>query len=331
MQHDGGATNTSVLADVFEAYLGGAVPRDRYRARRALPRGAALRARRPGRRGRERRQDRAPRVHPRPLLGGADLLRTGRGPAARPAFHLPSPNRRRGRGRRDRRVEESCAAECRRDGAGLPAQSPPRTRAAGFAAADTLTGGARDRASPVPQSPRSSNEGTLTTDATQDAQSFRLQDLCRIDAPRLQHRHHRGRRPERFGQIESRRRDPLGAGRAEHAQPALAAPRGRDLRRQHDAQAARHGRGVADVRQLRSRAADRLRRSADHAARVPRRRIGVLHQSQRGAFARRGRTADGNGPRAGLVRDRLARADRRDPVLEADRTPRAVRRDGRHR
>ena len=66
-------------------------------------------------------------------------------------------------------------------------------------------------------------------------------------------------------------------------QPAFAAPRRRHLRRQHDAQAARHGRGLADVRQQRSLAAARFRRGPDHAPRVPRRRIGVLHQPQRRA------------------------------------------------
>ncbi len=55
-----------------------------------------------------------------------------------------------------------------------------------------------------------------------------------------------------------------------------------------------------------------------------------LNRSAR-ALARRHGRAHGQRPRSGLVLDRLARADRRDSLIEADRTARALRRDGRHR
>ena len=61
-----------------------------------------------------------------------------------------------------------------------------------------VIGGARYRAPAVPPSPEPPNEGTLTTDATQNPQSVRLQDLCRIDRPRFHLRDNGGRRSQWF-------------------------------------------------------------------------------------------------------------------------------------
>jgi len=119
----------------------------------------------------------AARIYPKPGSPvAADLFRAGRGSTARPALsprRCELPTRVVGEGHR--RVEESGSAECGRDGAWPTcATGIPETRAASAPAR---------RHPPPPEGarlsrfarPRNRNEGTLTTDATQDPQSVRLQ------------------------------------------------------------------------------------------------------------------------------------------------------------
>ena len=74
-----------------------------------------------------------------------------------------------------------------------------------------------------------------------------------VDRTRFEFRpgHHRHRRSQRLRQVERRRRDPLGDGRAVAAPPARQGHGGRDLRGLRGAPAGRHGRGRAHLRQLR--------------------------------------------------------------------------------
>ena len=95
-------------------------------------------------------------------------------------------------------------------------------------------------------------------------------------------RHHRDRRAERLGQIELRRRVPLGARRdVQQAVCAVAEARRRHLRRQRQAQAARAGRSVgARSTTPTGKLPSRILGSRDHAPRLPRGRERVLHQPQ---------------------------------------------------
>ena len=73
----------------------------------------------------------------------------------------------------------------------------------------------------------------------------RLQVVRRQDRGLVQARHHRGRRPQRLRQVERRRRDALGDGRAVAAAPARQGHGGRDLRGLRGPRPRRHGRGRA--------------------------------------------------------------------------------------
>ena len=118
MQHAGGAANTSILADAFEAYLGALyLAHRRSSAWRGFSNTQHLANARPPRGRRGDAKSALAGVRPSALRGDPDLFRAGRGSAARPALHLPGTNWRRDRGRRDRRVEESGAAERGRYGA----------------------------------------------------------------------------------------------------------------------------------------------------------------------------------------------------------------------
>ncbi len=93
--------------------------------------------------------------------------------------------------------------------------------------------------------------------------------------------------------------------------------------------------GIAEVSILFDNAdrqvADRLRRGRDHAPRLSRRRKRILHQPRASTAARHFGSVDGHRPWTGLVCDRLAGSDRRDSYEQTRGTPRALRRDGRHR
>src|ERR1700680_2474048 len=66
---------------------------------------------------------------------------------------------------------------------------------------------------------------------TERAAPLRFQNVRRADDAFVRTRHHRGRRTERVWEVESRRRDSLGARRTEPQEPAHGQDRGRDLRR----------------------------------------------------------------------------------------------------
>ena len=91
-------------------------------------------------------------------------------------------------------------------------------------------------------------------------------------------RHHRRGRPERFRQVQRCRRDRLGARRAGREGAARREDGRRHLRRHRGPAAAGSGRGHADHRQLRRRAAHRLLRGVDHPPDVPRRRGRIRDQ-----------------------------------------------------
>ena len=112
-----------------------------------------------------------------------------------------------------------------------------------------------------------------------------LQVVRRADAGRVRAGDQRGRRPQRLGQVEPRRRAPLGARRAGPVAPDPQ-ERGRHLGRLREAQRPGHGRRDARPRQRRRAAAGRVQRARARAAAVPQRRERLPAQQAAGAAAR---------------------------------------------
>ena len=137
-------------------------------------------------------------------------------------------------------------------------------------------------------------------------------------------------RAQRFGQVQRRRRPGLGDGRAGGQEPARRQDGGRHLRRDVRPRAPGSRRGVADHRQLRRRAADRLLRGHDLARDVPLRRLGVLHQRHRLPPARHPGAAERLRHRPRDARDRRPGPARPDPARHPGGAPR-VHRGGRGR
>ena len=127
-----------------------------------------------------------------------------------------------------------------------------------------------------------------------------LQVLPAAHPRRLRPGDHVGRGPERQRQDEHRRGDPLGAGRAEHAQPARRHPGRRDLHGLRAAEAAGHGRGLADDVQQPRPSPQRVHRGRDRPADLPERTRRVLHQQE--AVPAPGRAGSLPGHRHGLAR-----------------------------
>ncbi len=263
MRNAGGADNTSILADAFEAFVAARLPALRAREGAHVRRARAHRAARPCAGRPARRQD-----PPAALRAGAPLRDA----------QLRRPQR------AARRSSRTSPRRVQVNGKTLGTGSGPSKKAAqqnaALAALDSLIRG--------------------ITNAFKEDQGLRLQNVCRGDVARFCRRHHRRRRAQRFGQIESGRRVSLGARRDVEPQPALGQARGRDLRRQRQAQAAGPGRSLDDLRQHHAQAADRVQRGRDHAPRLSCGRERVLHQSQSGAAARHRRAADGYGAWPGI-------------------------------
>ena len=142
--------------------------------------------------------------------------------------------------------------------------------------------------------------------------------------------HHLHRRPQRLRQVQRRRRARLGDGRAGRQVPARRQDGGRHLRRHLRPPAAGPRRGPADHRQLRRRAADRVRRGHDQPDDVPQRRLGVRHQRQLLPAARRPGAALRLRHRPRDARDRRAGPARLDPARHPRGPPR-LHRGGRRR
>ena len=143
-------------------------------------------------------------------------------------------------------------------------------------------------------------------------------------------RHHLHRRPQRLRQVQRRRRARLGDGRAGRQVPARRQDGGRHLRRHLRPPAAGPRRGAADHRQLRRRAADRVRRGHDQPDDVPQRRLRVRHQRQLLPAARRPGAAQRLRHRPRDARDRRPGPARRDPARHPRGPPR-LHRGGRRR
>ena len=134
--------------------------------------------------------------------------------------------------------------------------------------------GCRDRTTTRPRRRRQPGEPVVPEEPDpQGVQVLRLLDDAAARAG-----HHLHRRAQRLGQVQRRRRAGLGDGRAGRQVAARRQDGGRHLRRHLRPPAAGPRRGAADDRQLRRRAADRLRRGHDQPDHVPQRRLGVRHQ-----------------------------------------------------
>ena len=109
--------------------------------------------------------------------------------------------------------------------------------------------------------------------APQEPDPARLQVLRVLDDAALRAGDHLRRRTQRVRQVQRGRCAGLGHGRAGGQVPARRQDGGRHLRRHVRPPAAGPGRGAADHRQRRRRAADRLLRGHDLADHVPERRL----------------------------------------------------------
>ena len=147
-------------------------------------------------------------------------------------------------------------------------------------------------------------------------------------AARAGHHLHRG--PERLRQVQRRRRARLGDGRAGRQEPARRQDGGRHLRRHVRPPAAGPGRGAAHHRQLRRRAADRVRRGDDQPHHVPLRRLRVRHQRHLVPAARRPGAALRLRHRPRDARHRRPGPARHDPARDPRGPPR-LHRGGRGR
>ena len=136
--------------------------------------------------------------------------------------------------------------------------------------------------------------------------------------------------PERLRQVQRGRRAGLGDGRAGREVAARRQDGGRHLRRHLRPPPAGPRRGAADHRQLRRRAADRVRRGHDQPDHVPQRRLGVRHQRQLLPPARRPGAALGLRHRPRDARHRRPGPARRDPARDPGGPPR-LHRGGRRR
>ena len=157
-----------------------------------------------------------------------------------------------------------------------------------------------------------------------------VQVLRLVDDAPARAGHHLHRRAQRLRQVQRRRRARLGDGRAGRQVAARRQDGGRHLRRHVRPPAAGPRRGRADHRQLRRRAADRVRRGHDQPHDVPQRRVRVRHQRQLVPAARRPGAALRLRHRPRDARHRRAGPARHDPARHPRGPPR-LHRGGRRR
>ena len=250
-QQGGGATNTSILSDAFEAYVGvlylkmgienvtafletqHIVHVDRADAAEADAKTALQ----------EFTQAR--------YFCGPDLFRAGRGAGPTTAglphrYELPTKSWAKASARRRKAAQQSAAAMALaslRNREPEPEPEPPETPPP---SPRVLIRRSRDRSPSVPQE----NEGTHPNHRCDSSKLkvFGFKTFAEATTLDFTAGITGGRRSQWLGQIESGRRDPLGARRAIDAFVALAEDGRRHLLGQPLAQAARYGRSLADVR-----------------------------------------------------------------------------------
>ena len=200
--------------------------------------------------------------------------RSGRGPSSRARARSRAPRsasksaasgvpRRSGTSRRRISMGIVAPHAARRAAAQNNARAPRAARV------DRSIGGEGERPCVVPRlrsSAARSRAGRVGR-VPQEPDAEGIQVLRAADDLRLRTGRHLHRRPQRLGQVQRRRRARLGHGRAGREDAARRQDGGRHLRRHRHARPARPRRGQPHDRQRRRRAADRVQRGHDLAAR----------------------------------------------------------------